>query len=112
MLILGAKGNRREELVNFLANYRANTADTPVALEEGTCAFVKFLDDTSAAEFQSSMDYANILLQSVLEETGIKAKIGVGRNRQKPDGRLFLLSAGDDRDPDVFVRGRRGDSLL
>ncbi len=78
VLILGAKGNRRDELVNFLSNYRANTADTPVAIEDGMCAFLKFLDDASAAEFQSSMDYANILLQSVLEETGIKVKIGVG----------------------------------
>ena len=78
VLIVGARGNRREELMNFLSNYRANTSDTPVALEEGYCAFLKFEDAAAAAEFQSSMDYANILLQSIQEETGIKAKIGVG----------------------------------
>jgi carbohydrate diacid regulator len=46
-------------------------------MSKDTCVLVKFLDNTEN-EYRSSVDYAEFLSQSLKEELGVKAAIGVG----------------------------------
>jgi len=64
------------EVLNFLNQYANNTLDSAVLMDDMNCAFVKFID--SEMECQSATDFANFIVQSLYEETGITSKIGVG----------------------------------
>ena len=64
------------ELMSFLTQYAGEEADTAVAVTGKDCAFIKFMDEDT--EYQSSADFANFLARSLLEEVGVKVRIGVG----------------------------------
>ena len=64
------------ELISFLTQYAGGDADTAVAVAGSDCAFIKFINDDF--EYQSSADFANFLARSLLEEVGVKVRIGVG----------------------------------
>lgn len=64
------------ELMSFLTQYAGEAADTAVAVTGKDCAFIKFMDEDT--EYQSSADFANFLARSLLEEVGVKVRIGVG----------------------------------
>ncbi|MBQ8684786.1 MAG: helix-turn-helix domain-containing protein [Clostridia bacterium] len=65
------------ETLAVIEQYGGNTLDTAVQMSEETCALVKFLD-RSENEYQSSVDYAEFLAQSLKEELGIDVAVGVG----------------------------------
>ena len=65
------------ETLSVIKQYGGNSLDTAVQISENTCALVKFLD-RAEEESQSSVDYAEFLAQSLKEELGIDALLGVG----------------------------------
>ncbi len=66
-----------DDVRNVLYNYSSEDTDFVLVTGERQLAFVKFIDDASA-EYQSSTEYAEFLIQSIFEETGAKVKISVG----------------------------------
>ncbi len=67
---------KSSELTSFLSQYAGEDADTAVVVTGKDCAFIKFMGEDS--EYQSSADFANFLARSLLEEVGVKVRIGVG----------------------------------
>ena len=66
-----------KETLAVIEQYGGNSLDTAVAMSEDTCVLVKYLDNTEN-EYQSSLDYAEFLAQSLKEELGLDCIIGVG----------------------------------
>jgi carbohydrate diacid regulator len=66
-----------DETLAVIEQYSGNSLDTAVQMSEDTCVLVKFLDKTDN-EYQSSVDYAEFLAQSLQEELGLKVSVGVG----------------------------------
>jgi carbohydrate diacid regulator len=66
-----------KEALALIGQYGGNSLDTVVQMSKDTCVLVKFLDNTEN-EYRSSVDYAEFLSQSLKEELGVKAAIGVG----------------------------------
>ena len=66
-----------DETLAVIEQYAGNSLDVAVAMSEDTCAFVRFLDKTDN-EYQSSVDYAEFLTQSIKEELGLDVQAGVG----------------------------------
>ncbi len=66
-----------QETLAVIEQYGGNSLDTAVQMSEDTCVLVKFLDKTEN-EYQSSVDYAEFLAQSLKEELGLSVVVGVG----------------------------------
>ena len=66
-----------KETLAVIEQYGGNSLDTAVEISEETCVLVKYLDKTEN-EYQSSVDYAEFLAQSLKEELGIDCVVGVG----------------------------------
>ncbi len=66
-----------EEALAVLEQYGGNSLDTAVRMSEDTCVLVKFAEETQR-EYRSSVDYAEFLAQSLKEELGLDALVGVG----------------------------------
>jgi carbohydrate diacid regulator len=66
-----------QESISLLEQYGGNSLDTAVEMSKDTCAFVKFSEDAEE-EYRSSVDYAEFLAQSLREELGVEAIVGVG----------------------------------
>ena len=64
------------ETLAVIRQYGGNSLDTAVKISEDTCALVKFISGED--DELSSVDYAEFLAQSIKEELGIDAVIGVG----------------------------------
>lgn len=65
------------ETLALLEQYGGNSLDTAVQMSEETCVLVKFVEELED-EYRSAVDYAEFLTQSLQEELGIEAFIGVG----------------------------------
>ena len=77
VMVVSVKPNATSDVKNVLKTYGAEGKDFVVEIDERQLAFVKFVDDDSA-EYQSSTEYAEFLMQSVYEETGARIKIAIG----------------------------------
>ena len=66
-----------KETLAVVEQYGGNSLDTVVQMSENTCVLVRFLDEKDN-EYQSSVDYAEFLVQSIKEELGVDAHVGVG----------------------------------
>lgn len=66
-----------EETLAVIEQYGGNSLDTAVQMGDDTCVLVKFIDKTDN-EYQSSVDYAEFLAQSLKEELGLDVEVGVG----------------------------------
>lgn len=77
VMVVSVTPNATSDVKNVLKTYGAEGKDFVVEIDERQLAFVKFVDDDSA-EYQSSTEYAEFLMQSVYEETGAKVKIAIG----------------------------------
>ncbi len=78
-----------DDIVNILAGYSANAADTPLLLDNGQLVFVKFTEDAADSEYRSAGEFAEYVRESIFEELGIEVVIGVGT----PSGHLYGISA-------------------
>ena len=66
-----------EETIGVIEQYGGNSLDTVVRMSEDECVLVKYVDEKEN-EYQSSVDYAEFLAQSLKEELGLSVTIGVG----------------------------------
>ena len=65
------------ETIAVIEQYGGNSLDTVVKMGEDECVLVKYVNEKEN-EYQSSVDYAEFLAQSLKEELGIDVTIGVG----------------------------------
>lgn len=66
-----------KETIAVLEQYGGNSLDTAVQMSEESCVLVKFVKEIED-EYRSSVDYAEFLAQSLKEELGLDALVGVG----------------------------------
>ncbi len=66
-----------KETVAIIEQYVGNSLDTVVGMSKDECVLVKYVDKREN-EYQSSVDYAEFLAQSIREELGIGVTVGVG----------------------------------
>ena len=92
-----------KETLAVLEQYGGNSLDTAVQMSEDTCVLVKFLEETED-EYRSAVDYAEFLTQSLQEELGVDAIVGVGPTvRELKDIALSYVQAENAlRYADVF----------
>ncbi len=96
-----------KEILAILEQYGGNSLDTAVRMNEDTCAFVKFSEETEG-EYRSAVDYAEFLAQSLKEELGLDVTVGVGPSvRELKDiSSSYLKAENALRYADVFdIRG-------
>ncbi len=68
-----------QEAMAIIEQYGGNSLDTVVQMSEESCVLVKFIDTLQGeGEYRSSVDYADFLAQSLKEELGVEAFVGVG----------------------------------
>lgn len=78
VLLITGKQECANEVVEFLESYTINGLDSATAISDDSCLFVKYLTSETDSEFQSPVEYAELLCRSIFEESGLKVKIGVG----------------------------------
>ncbi len=66
-----------KEVLAVLEQYGGNSLDTAVQMSESACVLVKFVEE-GQADYPSSVEYAEFVVQSLREELGIEVKAGVG----------------------------------
>ena len=93
-----------KETLAVIEQYGGNSLDTAVQMSKDECALVKFVDK-SENDYQSSVDYAEFLAQSLKEELGINVTVGVGSTvRELKDIYHSYVRAGNAlRYADVFA---------
>ncbi|MCQ2398951.1 MAG: helix-turn-helix domain-containing protein [Clostridia bacterium] len=72
-LAINVEGAKRQDVMDVLSSFGD---DYPVCIDETSYAYVKFEDGVT--DYQSASDFAEFLVQSLKEETGITANVGVG----------------------------------
>ncbi len=77
VMIVSVNSGSTNDVMDILKNYASGTSDFVVKIDETLLALVKFIDEESN-EYHSSTEYAEFLIQSVYEETGVTAKISIG----------------------------------
>lgn len=70
-------GSSMTEIMDILESYSSNSLDTPVMTDDGGFIFIKFIENADI-EYQSPVEFAEYLSQSIFEELGFNVKIGVG----------------------------------
>jgi carbohydrate diacid regulator len=68
---------RMDDALALVAQYGGNSLDTVVKMDEKHCVLVKYLSEEEN-DYRSTVDYAEFLVQSLSEELGIVAEVGVG----------------------------------
>ena len=77
VMLLVMDGGRENEVLTVVGGYSEGSSDFACALEDGQCVFVKFFDEDDG-EYRSVAEYAEFLVQSVYEETGMKIGAFIG----------------------------------
>lgn len=77
VMILSCNEGRTGEVVEMIKNYTSNKKDIALAINDRQVAFVKFFDDIDS-DYRSYKEYADILNQSIFEETGMKTYLTIG----------------------------------
>jgi carbohydrate diacid regulator len=77
VLVVSPSGQKHQDVLDVLANYDTSGGNYAVSVEDGSYAYLKFTD-SSTDDYQSSTDFAEFLVQSIKEETGVSVNIGVG----------------------------------
>lgn len=82
-----------KETLAVLEQYGGNSLDSAVQMGEDRCVLVKFVSEEEN-EYQSAVDYADFLVQSLREELGIETQAGVGATvRELKDIAISYLGA-------------------
>lgn len=95
-----------QEAIGVLEQYVGNSQDSIVPMDETHCALVKFVSEDEG-EYDSAVDYAEFLTQSLKEELGIDVQAGVGaRVKEFKDVPVSYVGADNAlRYADVFEVG-------
>ena len=75
--VISASGSSPKEILEVLNEYDESEGNYAVSMDDTIYAYLKFPDFTSE-DYQSSTDFADYLVQSLKEETGVSANAGVG----------------------------------
>ena len=75
MIITFDKENA-ETVNDLLLSYGGEKSDFALPQDDNQCALIKFWDED--ADYQSSVEYAEFLLQSIFEETGVHVSVYIG----------------------------------
>lgn len=75
-LVLMCKEGKIKDLMPMLSGFGTAQGDYAVAMEDGNAVFVKF--EETSLNGQNATDFAEFLLQSVYEETGMRLQIALG----------------------------------
>lgn len=76
-MLIALDSGREQEVYNVVNGYIEGSSDFVCALEDGLCALVRFLGDENG-EYRSVAEYADFLVQSVYEETGMRVGVFIG----------------------------------
>lgn len=76
MILTCEKGNL-SDAESVIDNYGDSQNDVLVQIEKGRTALVKFVDEKSR-DYRSSREYAEFLVQTVYEETGVDLSVAIG----------------------------------
>ena len=76
-MLISTDSGRELEVYNVVSGYTEGSGDSVCALEDGLLALVRFLDAENG-EYRSVAEYAEFLVQSVYEETGLKIGVFIG----------------------------------
>lgn len=76
-ILLAMDSGREEEVLNVVKGYLEGSSDFVCEIEDGLLVLVKFLDGDNG-EYRSVSEYAEFLVQSVYEETGMKIGVFIG----------------------------------
>ena len=92
-----------QETLAVLEQYGGNSLDSAVQMSDDRCVLVKFVSEEEN-EYQSAVDYAEFLVQSLREELGIETQAGVGATvRELKDIAMSYIGAENAlRYADVF----------
>ena len=95
-----------KETLALIEQYGGTSLDTVVQMSKDTCVLVKFVDEKEN-DYRSAVDYAEFLTQSLKEELGLTASVGVGPTvREIKDVALsYLRGENALRYADVFETG-------
>ncbi|MDY6367183.1 MAG: helix-turn-helix domain-containing protein [Clostridia bacterium] len=77
VIIISVSGGDALSAEDVIANYGDNASDEVIELGGGEFAVIKFSDEKND-EYRSQSEYAEYLLQTVYEETGVRASAFVG----------------------------------
>ncbi len=69
---------RNLELSEFLKNFNEESVCEIAETEMGGLALIKFMDGETQSVFRSATEYATLLVNAALMETGINVQVGVG----------------------------------
>ena len=64
------------EVINFLEQLAGDSDDTAVLAEEDLIAYLRYME--SEIDYQSALDFAEMMLENIEQELSIKVKIGLG----------------------------------
>ena len=76
-MLIALDSGREQEVYNVVNGYTEGSSDFVCALEDGMCALVRFLDEENG-EYRSVAEFAEFLVQSVYEETGMRIGVFIG----------------------------------
>ena len=76
-MLISLDSGREREVYNVVSGYVEGSADFVCEIEDGLLALVRFLDAENG-EYRSVAEYAEFLMQSVYEETGVKIGVFIG----------------------------------
>ncbi len=77
VMVISALGGSKNEILNVLNEYDLGEGNYATQIDEGNYAYVKFVEGESE-DYQSSTEFAAFLVQSLMQETGVNANVGVG----------------------------------
>ncbi len=75
--VISSSGPFLQEVMSVLNAYDSENGNSVVAIDDNNFAYLKFIDDASE-DYQSSTNFAEYLVRSLKEETGVNANAGVG----------------------------------
>lgn len=77
VMLISLDSGREREVYTVVNGYVEGSSDFVCELEDGLLALVRFLD-VENGEYRSVAEYAEFLVQSVYEETGVKIGVFIG----------------------------------
>jgi carbohydrate diacid regulator len=77
VMLINLASGKKADVLGVLESYGEEGRDFAVDIGDEQLAFVKFLEE-EAEEYQSANEYAEFLMQSIYEETGVSVKIAIG----------------------------------
>ena len=77
VMLISMGSGREIDVYNVVNGYTEGSADFVCTLEDGLLAVVRFLDAQNG-EYRSVAEYAEFLVQSVYEETGVEIGVFIG----------------------------------